>query len=124
MDCIFNEICTQTGKEICCFECELLELCRKYEYQICKNYKCPYHEIYNNTKHYPIDDFESWFIEGIDKLKNPHNSFDILIWYRNLYYQNDKNTERGKMAWAINDVFNKLKELGVDLRCLSNENKN
>ena len=123
MNCIFNEICTQTGEKTCCFECNLLGWCRKHEYQICRKYECPYHEIYDDMKHYPINDFENWFIEGIGKLKNPNNSFDILNWYRNLYYQNDKNTERGKMAWAINDVLNKLKELGVDLRCLSDENK-
>ena len=74
-------------------------------------------------KHYPVNDFESWFMEGIGKLKNQNNSFDILNWYRNLYYQNDKNTERGRIAWAINDVFMKLKELGVDLNSLSDENK-
>ena len=76
-----------------------------------------------NIKKYPVDNFESWFIDGIGKLKNPNNSFDILNWYRNLYYQNDKNTERGKMAWAINNVFMKLKELGVDLNSLSDQYK-
>ena len=64
---------------------------------------------------------EEWFLYGINKLKNPDNCFDILNWYRNLYYKEDKDTERGKMAWAINNVFMELKELGVDLNSLSDE---
>lgn len=69
------------------------------------------------------DKDEEWFINGCKKLKNENNNIDILNWYRNLYYKEDKDTERGKMAWAINNVFMKLKELGVDLKNLSDENK-
>lgn len=66
---------------------------------------------------------EEWFLNGINKLKNPNNCFDILNWYRNLYYKEEQNTERGKMAWVINEVFMKLKELGVDLNSLSDNDK-
>lgn len=30
---------------------------------------------------------------------------DILNWYRNLYYKEGNDTERGVMAMAINDLF-------------------
>ena len=66
---------------------------------------------------------EEWFLDGIKQLKNPDNCFDILNWYRNLYYKEDKNTEHSKMAWTINEVFMKLKELGIDLHSLSDEDK-
>ena len=64
---------------------------------------------------------EEYFLNGINKLKNPNNSFDILNWYRNLYYKEDQKTEHGVMACAINEVFNKLKELNIDLNSLSDE---
>ena len=66
---------------------------------------------------------EEWFLYGINKLKNPDNCFDILNWYRNLYYKENKNTEHGKMAYAINEVLMKLKELGIDLKNLSDNDK-
>lgn len=122
--CTFGDgECCIKKDNLCCFDCDLLESCKEHKHQICIKYECPHHENYESTKHYPVDDFESWFIDGIDKLKNPNNSFDILNWYRNLYYQNDNNTERGKMSWAINNVFNKLKELGIDLKSLSDQYK-
>ena len=74
-----------------------------------------------NLKLYLSD--EEWFLDGITQLKNPDNCFDILNWYRNLYYKEDKNTEHGKMAWTINEVLMKLKELGIDLKSLSDEDK-
>lgn len=74
-----------------------------------------------NLKLYLSD--EEWFLDGIKQLKNPDNCFDILNWYRNLYYKEDKNTEHGKMAWTINEVLMKLKELDIDLYSLSDEDK-
>lgn len=35
---------------------------------------------------------------------------EILNWYRNLYYTEPSNTERGIMANAINDLFMKYKD--------------
>ena len=122
MDCIFNNGCNFKDKPTCCFSCKLLGWCEKHDYSICKNYKYPHHEIYKEINQHQID-LEHWFLNGINKLKNPNNSFDILNWYRNLYYKEDKDTERGKMAWAINKVFMELKELGVDLKNLSDEDK-
>lgn len=37
--------------------------------------------------------------------KHNMKPLDILNWYRNLYYQEGNNTERGVMAMAINDLF-------------------
>ena len=74
-----------------------------------------------NLKFYLSD--EEWFLDGINELNNPKNCFDILNWYRNLYYKDNINTEHGKMAWAINETFNKLKELGIDLKNLSDESR-
>lgn len=42
-----------------------------------------------------------------------NNFMDILNWYRNLYYKEPQETERGIMSMAINDMFIKAKELGV-----------
>lgn len=74
-----------------------------------------------NLKFYLND--EEWFLDGINDLNNPDNCFDILNWYRNLYYQESKDTEHGKMAWTINETFKKLKELGIDLSSLSDEKR-
>lgn len=44
-------------------------------------------------------------------MKDP---MEILNWYRNLYYKEELTTERGLMAYTINDLFikyEKLKEL-------------
>ena len=38
---------------------------------------------------------------------------EILNQYRNLYYKELKDTERGIMAMVINDIFMKAKQLGV-----------
>ena len=37
--------------------------------------------------------------------KNNMKPLDILNWYRNLYYKEGNDTERGVMAMAINDLF-------------------
>lgn len=33
------------------------------------------------------------------------NTLEILNWYRNLYYKENRTTERGIIAEAINDLF-------------------
>lgn len=40
---------------------------------------------------------------------NITDSVEILNWYRNLYYKEPSNTERGIMANAINDLFMKYR---------------
>ena len=42
------------------------------------------------------------FIETVQDIKDP---VEILNWYRNLYYAENENTERGIMARAINDIL-------------------
>ena len=51
------------------------------------------------------------FVEGVFALRKRGEGtpMDILNWYRNLYYKEGKNTERGLMAMAINDLFMKMK---------------
>ena len=49
-----------------------------------------------------MDKLEEYFINSI----NPEDSsVDILNWYRNLYYKEEPNTERGIVARAINNLF-------------------
>ena len=54
-----------------------------------------------------MDKLEQWFLDGI---KPEDTCLDILNWYRNLYYKESKNTERGVIAWAINDLFMMMRE--------------
>lgn len=48
------------------------------------------------------DFLEKQFIKGIIECHSPE---DILNWYRNLYYKEDKNFERRIVAEAINEFF-------------------
>ena len=57
-----------------------------------------------------MDNREKYFVE---ECKNIKGCMNILNWYRNLYYQDEPNTEHGIMARAINDMFMKAKELDV-----------
>lgn len=52
---------------------------------------------------------EKFFVREVQKhmMKEP---LDILNWYRNLYYKEENDTERGIMARAINDLFMKYKK--------------
>ena len=125
MKCILNEKCSITKEFTCCFECDRLNEC-KYEGHMCVCKSCDYYgknieEKQSFFYNYDPYDFEKWFIDGIDKLNNPNSSLDILNWYRNLYYKFNKNTERGRVAWAINDLFMLLKKNNVDLNNLENE---
>lgn len=47
---------------------------------------------------------ENLFVKEVyaEDMRDP---LDILNWYRNLYYKEGLNTERGVMANAINDFF-------------------
>lgn len=89
-------------------------MCKNNLLKIKKNYKEVIMKMFK-------DKDEEWFINGCKELKNENNNIDVLNWYRNLYYKEDKNTERGKIAWAINGLFMELKEKGFDLYSLSDE---
>lgn len=55
------------------------------------------------------DFLEEHFVKGAEKCSSPE---DILNWYRNLYYKENKNTEHRIVAEAINEFFvKKLPEL-------------
>lgn len=49
-------------------------------------------------------DLESYFVEEVYKSKTV-DPLEILNLYRNLYYTENSNTERGIVAMAINDLF-------------------
>lgn len=128
MKCVLNEECAITKELTCCFGCDRLNECR-YKGRVCHYKSCDYYGKTNKTREYIEEkqsssfyydpyDFEKWFIDGIDKLKNPNSCLDILNWYRNLYYKFDKNTERGRVAWAINDLFMLLKKNNINLNSL------
>jgi hypothetical protein len=55
-----------------------------------------------------MKDLEQYFVEEV-KASNMTDPLEILNWYRNLYYTENDNTERGVMARAINDLFTKYK---------------
>lgn len=54
--------------------------------------------------------YDSDFTEEVieDHMEDP---LEILNWYRNLYYKEPSNTERGIMASAINDLFMKYRSV-------------
>lgn len=52
---------------------------------------------------------ENNFVREVYK-KDMRDPLDILNWYRNLYYQESNDTERGVMIKAINDLFIKYKK--------------
>lgn len=51
----------------------------------------------------------NYFVEEIQK-NQITDPIEILNWYRNLYYTENSNTERGIMAAAINALFMKYKK--------------
>lgn len=53
--------------------------------------------------------YDSDFTEEVieDNITDP---LEILNWYRNLYYKEPSNTERGIMANAISDLFMKYRK--------------
>lgn len=52
------------------------------------------------------------FIEGCENLrKKGEGSDEILNWYRNLYYKENLDTERGIVAMALNDILPELASL-------------
>lgn len=54
-----------------------------------------------------MDEMGQYFVSNV---KKSDSYADILNWYRNLYYTENDNTERGIVARAINDLFMGLKD--------------
>lgn len=48
--------------------------------------------------------YENDFVKEVHDY-NITDPLEILNWYRNLYYKEDANTERGLMATTINNLF-------------------
>jgi hypothetical protein len=71
----------------------------KYLVNIDEAQVVPMHSVKTNNT------FTSSITESMD-------CWDILNWYRNLYYKESKVTEEGIMAWAIDDCFKRLQEVG------------
>lgn len=66
------------------------------------------------------DKLEKYFVEEIS-LHNMKDPLEILNWYRNLYYKEASNTERGIVANAINDLIVKYKpEVSPCDKCANN----
>lgn len=57
-----------------------------------------------------MDNQEKYFIE---ECKNIKGYMNILNFYRNLYYKDEPDTERGLMARTINEMFMGAKQRGV-----------
>lgn len=49
-------------------------------------------------------EYENSFVEEV-KRYNMTDPLEILNWYRNLYYKEGADTERGLMARVINNLF-------------------
>lgn len=60
------------------------------------------------------------FVKGVHEIINNGATLnvDILNWYRNLYYKEGNNTERGIMANAINNLFMEMQTKGIKLSSL------
>ncbi len=61
--------------------------------------------------------YENNFVTGVHEIINNGATLntDILNWYRNLYYKEGNDTERGIMANAINNLFMEMRAKGIEL---------
>lgn len=77
-------------------------------------------------KEHPIDNqkldnnLENNFVKGVHEIINNGATLnvDILNWYRNLYYKEGNNTERGIIASVINNLFMEMQAKGIELSSL------
>lgn len=53
----------------------------------------------------------SYFVEEVKN--NNMTPIEILNWYRNFYHTENNNTEQSIMVNAINDIFMRLKDIGI-----------
>lgn len=63
------------------------------------------------------DTLEKHFTDGVYEIINNGATLnvDILNWYRNLYYKENGDTERGIMAHVINNLFMEMQAKGIKL---------
>lgn len=64
-----------------------------------------------------MDNLEKMFLESIKDITNK-DSAEILNFYRNFYYTQNENTERGIVAWAINNILPKYIKQEEELKKL------
>lgn len=71
----------------------------------------------SNKQNVKIDNLENNFVTGVHEIINNGATLntDILNWYRNLYYKEGNNTERGIMANVINNLFMEMKAKNITL---------
>ena len=71
----------------------------------------------SNKQDAKINNLENNFVTGVHEIINNGATLntDILNWYRNLYYKEGNNTERGIMANVINNLFMEMKAKGIEL---------
>lgn len=74
----------------------------------------------SNKQDVKINNLENNFVTGVHEIINNGATLnvDILNWYRNLYYKEGNNTERGIMANAINNLFMEMRAKGIELSSL------
>ena len=61
-------------------------------------------QIRKTMNEYMAVNGENYFVREIFK-NDMQDPLEILNWYRNLYYKEGADTERGFMARVINDLF-------------------
>lgn len=74
----------------------------------------------SNKQNVKINNLENNFVTGVHEIINNGATLntDILNWYRNLYYKEGNNTERGIMANVINNLFMEMQAKGIELSSL------
>ena len=65
---------------------------------------------------------EECFVKGVQQIINNggDKNVDILNWYRNLYHNENINTEHGLMTRVINDIFMEMKYKDIKLTSIHN----
>ena len=71
----------------------------------------------SNKQDVKINNLENNFVTGVHEIINNGATLnvDILNWYRNLYYKEGNNTERGIIAHVINDIFMEMNVKNIKL---------
>ena len=71
----------------------------------------------SNKQDVKINNLENTFVTGVHEIINNGATLnvDILNWYRNLYYKEGNNTERGIIAHVINDIFMEMNVKNIKL---------
>lgn len=74
----------------------------------------------SNKQDVKINNLENNFVTGVHEIISNGATLntDILNWYRNLYYKEGNDTERGIIANVINNLFMEMKAKGIELSSL------